>query len=53
VAAGRAIPTILITAYPDEAVRARAARAGILCYLPKPVTSEALLACVDAALEAR
>ena len=53
VAAGHAIPTILITAYPDEAVRARAARAGILCYLPKPVRSDALLACVDEALEAR
>jgi FixJ family two-component response regulator len=52
-AAGRAMPTILITAYPDETVRARAVKAGILCYLPKPVASEALLACVDEALEAR
>jgi FixJ family two-component response regulator len=51
--AGHAIPTILITAYPDEMVRAQAVRAGILCYLPKPVTSDALLACVDGALEAR
>jgi FixJ family two-component response regulator len=53
VAAGHAIPTILITAYPDETGRARAVRAGIRCYLPKPVTSDALLACVDEALEAR
>ena len=53
VAAGHAIPTILITAYPEETVRARAASAGIRCYLPKPVTSDALLACVDAALESR
>ena len=52
VAAGHEIPTILITAYPDETVRARAVRAGILCYLPKPVTSDALLTCVDEALEA-
>jgi FixJ family two-component response regulator len=51
-AAGHAIPTILITAYPDETVRARAARAGIRCYLPKPVTSDVLLTCVDEALEA-
>jgi FixJ family two-component response regulator len=51
--AGHAIPTILITAYPDETVRARAVRGGFLCYLPKPVTSDALLACVDEALEAR
>jgi len=49
-AGGHAIPTILITAYPDETVRAWAAMAGILCYLPKPFTSEALLACVDSAL---
>ena len=53
VAEGHAIPTILITAYPDDAVRERAVRAGILCYLPKPVTSDALLACVDEALEVR
>ena len=51
--AGLAIPTILITAYPDETLRARAVRAGIRCYLPKPVTSDALLACVDEALGAR
>jgi len=51
--AGHSIPTILITAYPDETIRARAAKAGILCYLAKPVTSDALLACVDAALEVR
>jgi FixJ family two-component response regulator len=51
--AGHAIPTILITAYPDDAGRARARRAGILCYLPKPVASETLLACVDEALGAR
>ena len=53
VAAGHAIPTILITAYPDETVRARAISAGIRCYLPKPVTSDALLTCVDEALESR
>ena len=50
VATGHAIPTILVTAYPDDGVRSRAAMAGILCYLPKPFTSEALLACIDSAL---
>jgi len=53
VATGLRIPTILITAYPEEAVRQRAASDGILCYLPKPFTTEALLACVDAALHGR
>ena len=50
VAAGHAIPTILITAYPDDTTRARATRAGILCYLPKPFPPDALLACVASAL---
>ena len=30
---GYAIPTILITAYPDDSVRARALADGIICYL--------------------
>ncbi|HUN93875.1 MAG TPA: response regulator [Burkholderiaceae bacterium] len=49
---GHRIPTIIITAYPDEMGRARAAKAGILCYLAKPFTSEALLGCIDSALGA-
>ena len=35
--AGYAIPTILVTAYPDEAVRERALNNGVLYYLSKPV----------------
>ena len=50
VASGRAIPTVLITAYPDEQTRLRARQAGILCYLSKPFSPEELCACVDAAL---
>ena len=34
---GRAIPTILVTAYPDNDVRARALNDGVVCYLRKPV----------------
>src|SRR5512136_263130 len=37
VEAGLAIPTILVTAYPNEAVRNRALKDGVVCYLPKPV----------------
>jgi len=37
VAPDRAIPTVLITAYPDEQTRLRARQAGILCYLSKPL----------------
>ena len=40
---GRPIPTILITAYPDEPVRARALDAGVTAYLAKPFTDHELL----------
>jgi FixJ family two-component response regulator len=48
---GRAIPTILVTAYPDNDVRARALNDGVVCYLPKPVDEEMLLRCLRAALD--
>lgn len=47
---GYAIPTILITAYPDEGVRARALAEGVICYLVKPFDDEDLLHCVRLAL---
>ena len=47
---GYAIPTILITAYPDEDVRARALADGVKCYLVKPFEDEELLRCVRSAL---
>jgi FixJ family two-component response regulator len=51
VESGYAIPTILITAYPDDSVRARALADGIICYLTKPCDEDALLECVWSALE--
>lgn len=48
---GRQIPTILITAYPDDAVRTRALADGVLCYLKKPFDEDVLLRCVQAALD--
>src|SRR6516165_2950495 len=39
---GYAIPTILVTAYPDEAVRDQALKDGVVCYLSKPVDDEDL-----------
>jgi FixJ family two-component response regulator len=48
--AGRAIPTILVTAYVDDNIRARALRDGVVCYLRKPVDEEPLVRCVHAAL---
>ncbi|HEY1412072.1 MAG TPA: response regulator [Rhodopila sp.] len=50
VASGRPIPTILITANPDDAARAEALRDGALCYLSKPFTEDDLLAWINTAL---
>ncbi|HYZ32615.1 MAG TPA: response regulator [Crenalkalicoccus sp.] len=44
------IPTVLITAYPDDRIRARALGAGIVSYLHKPFDEEELLACIRACL---
>ena len=48
---GRAIPTILVTAYPNEAVRNRALKDGVVCYLPKPVDDDHLERCLRSALQ--
>jgi len=48
---GHAIPTILITAYPDDAVRARALAEGVVCYLGKPFNDDALIACINTILD--
>ena len=48
--AGYAIPTILVTAYPDDDVRARALKDGVVCYLRKPVDETHLMRCLRGAL---
>jgi FixJ family two-component response regulator len=52
-ASGRDIPTILVTAFPNPVDRARAMRAGVRCYLPKPFDADDLIACLGAALQSR
>jgi FixJ family two-component response regulator len=47
---GKEIPTILITAYPSDDIRARAFQAGVICYLPKPFDESDLLNCIQNAL---
>ena len=47
---GKRVPTILITAYPDDLVRERALSAGVVGYLSKPFEEDDLLACVRSAL---
>jgi DNA-binding response OmpR family regulator len=45
------IPTILITAYPSDDVRARALQAGVIGYLTKPFSDHELLSYVRTALD--
>jgi FixJ family two-component response regulator len=50
VASGRGIPTVIMTAHPEELTRARAREAGITCYLSKPFEPEEILECIGKAL---
>lgn len=50
VAAGKTIPTILITAYPDDSMRERALGDGVVCYLSKPFDENDLLACIRSSI---
>jgi FixJ family two-component response regulator len=52
-AGGHSLPFIFITAFAVESDRARALKAGAVCYLTKPFDGEALIACLDAALEGK
>jgi FixJ family two-component response regulator len=48
--AGHSIPTILVTAYPNDIDRTRALDDGVVCYLGKPVNDEHLIRCLREAL---
>jgi FixJ family two-component response regulator len=50
VATNRAIPTILMTAYPGERTQAQAIRDNVIAYLIKPFAADELLACVRRAV---
>lgn len=49
VASGLLIPTVLVTAFPDETTRARALKAGVGSYLAKPFEPDELLGCIRSA----
>jgi FixJ family two-component response regulator len=51
IALGSRIPTIVITAFPDDDRRALAD--GAICFLRKPVVKEDLLTCIRLALDQR
>jgi FixJ family two-component response regulator len=48
--AGHKIPTILVTAYPNDIDRARALDGGVVCYLGKPIDETHLMRCLRGAL---
>jgi FixJ family two-component response regulator len=48
---GRSIPTILVTAYPNDRVRERSLGDGVVCYIHKPFDQNNLMSCVRKALE--
>jgi FixJ family two-component response regulator len=50
---GTPIPTILVTAYPEDSTRIRALEAGIGYYLEKPLEATRLLACIRSAVGQR
>ena len=52
-ASAKPIPTVLITAYPDDGARQRALSAGVIGYLSKPFDEADLLGCVRSALTTR
>ncbi|MHC2619064.1 FixJ family two-component response regulator [Bradyrhizobium huanghuaihaiense] len=47
---GRITPFIFMTAFPDEAVRDRALKAGAIGFLAKPFSTRALIECLETAL---
>jgi FixJ family two-component response regulator len=49
-AQGYAAPFIFITAFPEENVRARALKAGAVCFLAKPFAGPVLINCIETAL---
>ena len=48
---GRSIPTILVTAYPNDQLRTRVLNEGVVCYLHKPFDQNNLIGCVRKAVE--
>lgn len=47
---GHAIPTILVTAYPDDRVKERMLNRGVECYLCKPLVEAVLIDCLRSAV---
>ena len=52
VAQGYRIPIIFMTGYPNDSVRARAMKAGAVCFLNKPFNEDHFIGCIQKALKA-
>jgi FixJ family two-component response regulator len=52
IARGHRIPIIFITGYPNDSVRARAMKAGAVCFLNKPFDEDHFIGCIEKALKA-
>ena len=52
IARGHCIPIIFMTGYPDDNVRARALKAGAVCFLNKPFSLDHFIGCIEKALKA-
>ena len=50
-AQGHRMSFIFITAFPEKTIRARALKAGAICFLTKPFDRLTLIRCLDTALE--
>src|SRR5215203_6897327 len=53
VADGYRMPIIFITAFSEKTARARAMKAGAICFMSKPYREDWLIDCLDRALRAR
>jgi FixJ family two-component response regulator len=52
IARGHRIPIIFMTGYPNDSVRARAMKAGAVCFLNKPFSEDHFIGCIEKALKA-
>lgn len=53
IAHGHCVPIIFVTAFPEDAIRARALKAGAACFLSKPFEGPRLIQSVEKALGRR
>jgi FixJ family two-component response regulator len=53
IAKGCQVPIIFITAYPEDNIRAKALKAGAVCFLSKPFAGTVLVECIHTALDRR